>query len=237
MVGKKDRMQNVEVVHRPRPRSSKPEMRLLDPEQIRREVAPLANLLPSQSGTEQEVLAPRRPTRPDPSELRTRANFSEAIGIAWVEAEENFTAIGRYLNRAKGLLPHGEFMGMVESDLPFKYSTANRLMKVAAALDAGALPADRLPPSYATVYELLTLSDEERQRAIAEGVVRPDMQRKDVAVFRRHIRQATVEAAGKRAKLEDERERLLKRIEQINAELAVLDGGTREGSVEERQDA
>ena len=121
------------------------------------------------------------------------------------------------------MLNHGEFMGMVESDLPFRYSTANRLMKVAAALDAGALPADRLPPSYATVYELLTLSDEERRQAIKEGVVRPDMQRKDVTEFRKRLRQPD---QSKRAKLETEREKLRKRLQEIEAELAsITDAG------------
>jgi hypothetical protein len=219
MASRKDRMAGVEVVHQPPPRKPKAEMRLLDPEQIRREVAPLANLLPSQEVRNAKVLSPHRWMRQDLAELRTRANFADAIGEAWTEAEENFTTIGRYLNHAKSMLNHGEFMGMVESDLPFRYSTANRLMKVAAALDAGALPADRLPPSYATVYELLTLSDEERRQAIKEGVVRPDMQRKDVTEFRKRLRQPD---QSKRAKLETEREKLHKRLQEIEAELASI---------------
>jgi Protein of unknown function (DUF3102) len=219
MASRKDRMAGVEVVHQPPPRKPKAEMRLLDPEQIRREVAPLANLLPSQEVRNAKVLPPHRRMRQDLAELRTRANFADAIGEAWTEAEENFTTIGRYLNHAKSMLNHGEFMGMVESDLPFRYSTANRLMKVAAALDAGALPADRLPPSYATVYELLTLSDEERRQAIKEGVVRPDMQRKDVTEFRKRLRQPD---QSKRAKLETEREKLRKRLQEIEAELASI---------------
>lgn len=108
-------------------------------------MAPLANLLPSQSAREAEIMPPRRKLRPELSELRTRANFAEAIRGIWTEAEDNFIAIGRYMNHAKSVLNHGEFMGMIETDLPFRYSTANRLMKVAAALDAGALPADQLP--------------------------------------------------------------------------------------------
>jgi hypothetical protein len=229
MATRKDRIEGVEVVHQPRPRKPKTEMRLLDPEQIRREVAPLANLLPSQGARDVEVLPPRRRARLDLAELRTRANFAEAIGEAWTEAEENFTAIGRYLNHAKSVLNHGEFMGMVEADLPFRYSTANRLMKVAAALDAGALPADRLPPSYATVYELLTLSEDERRQAIEEGVVRPDMQRKDVTEFRKRLRRP---AEDKHAKLQAERARLMKRIGDIDRELASM-GGTEEESTQD----
>jgi hypothetical protein len=115
-------------------------------------------------------------------------------------------------------------MGMIEADLPFRYSTANRLMKVAAALDAGVLPANRLPPSYATVYELLTLSEDERRQAIEEGIVRPDMQRKDVTEFRKRLRQPT---ENKQRKLQTERARLMKRLEEIDRELASV-GGTEE---------
>jgi hypothetical protein len=219
MAIRKDRMAGVEVVHKPRPRKPKTEMRLLDPEQIRREVAPLANLLPSQSMRDVEVLSPYRRSRIDLAKLRTRANFVEAIGEVWAEAEENFTAIGRYLNHAKSVLNHGEFIGMIEADLPFHYSTANRLMKVAAALDAGALPVDKLPPSYATVYELLTLSEDERRQAIEEGVVRPDMQRKDVTEFRKRLRQP---AGNKRTRLQTERARLVKRLSEIDKELASM---------------
>jgi Protein of unknown function (DUF3102) len=209
-----------------RPRKPKTEMRLLDPEQIRRDVAPLANLLPSQSARDAEIMPPRT-ARAALAELRTRANFAEAIRGVWVEAEENFSAIGRYLNHAKSVLNHGEFMGMIETDLPFRYSTANRLMKVAAALDAGALPADRLPPSYATVYELLTLSERERQQAIDEGIVRPDMQRKDITEFRRRMRRA---AEDRTLSLETERVRLLKRIDEIDRQLDAIRKSGRKSS-------
>lgn len=213
-------MRNVEVMHRPRPRK-RVGVPLLDPEQIRREVSPLANLLPSQSARDGEVIVPHK-RRPGFAELRTRANFADAIRQAWTEAEENFAAIGRYLNQAKAKLNHGEFMAMVESDLPFRYSTANRLMKVAAALDASVLPANRLPPSYATIYELLMLSEEERQQALDEGIVRPEMQRKDVVAFRKKLRQLSTD---KRAKLEAERDRLKKRLGEIERELAGLTAG------------
>jgi len=218
--------EDVDVAPNPQPRKPKTEMRLLDPEQIRRDVAPLANLLPSQSARDAEIMLPRT-ARATLAELRTRANFAEAIRGVWTEAEENFSAIGRYLNHAKSVLNHGEFMGMIETDLPFRYSTANRLMKVAAALDAGALPADRLPPSYATVYELLTLSESERQQAIKEGIVRPDMQRKDVTEFRRRMRRA---AEDRTLSLETERVRLLKRIDEIDRQLDAIRKSGRESS-------
>jgi Protein of unknown function (DUF3102) len=226
MATRKRPAEDVDGAPNPRPRKPKTEMRLLDPEQIRRDVAPLANLLPSQSARDAEIMPPRT-ARTTLAELRTRANFAEAIRGVWAEAEENFSAIGRYLNHAKSVLNHGEFMGMIETDLPFRYSTANRLMKVAAAVDAGALPADRLPPSYATVYELLTLSESERQKAIEEGIVRPDMQRKDVTEFRRRMRRA---AEDRTLSLETERVRLLKRIDEIDRQLDAIRKSGREST-------
>jgi len=219
MATRKSTAEGVDVAPSPRSRRPKAEMRMLDPEQIRRDVAPLANLLPSQSSRDTEIMPPQRKSRADLAELRTRANFAEAIRGVWTEAEENFTAIGRYLNHAKSVLNHGEFMGMIETDLPFRYSTANRLMKVAAALDTGALPTDQLPPSYATVYELLTLSESERRQAIEEGIVRPDMQRKDVTEFRRRMRQVVEDKA---LSLETERQRLMKRIDEIDRQLDAI---------------
>ncbi|MBP2302727.1 DUF3102 domain-containing protein [Azospirillum picis] len=170
------------------------------------------------------VPAPRLTRRPEPGKLRTRANFADAILRLWTEAEENFLAIGRYLNHAKTVLDHGDFMGMVERDLPFRYSTANRLMKVAAAIDAGELPADRLPPSYATVYEMVLLNPDEREQAQAQGLISPATRRQDVIDFKKRLRAspATEEESDRRelARLEAERARIDARIMALKAKLS-----------------
>lgn len=174
------------------------------------------------------VPAPRLTRRPEPGKLRTRANFADVIVSLWTEAEENFLSIGRYLNHAKTVLEHGDFMGMVERDLPFRYSTANRLMKVAAAIDSGALPADRLPPSYATVYEMVLLNPEERELAVTQGLFRPDIRRQDVIDFKKRLRSATVpdvEATrAELARLEAERARIDLRIAALRAKLSAAGG-------------
>lgn len=179
-----------------------------------------------------EILAPSGTPAPrlskplPPSKLRTRANFADAISRLWTEAEENFLAIGRYLNYAKTALEHGEFMEMVERDLPFRYSTGNRLMKVAAALDAGELPVEQLPPSYATVYEVLTLTPAERAQAQAQGIIRPDIRRQDVVEFKRRLRASSLTSISEEeatraelARLEAERARLDVRIAELRAKL------------------
>lgn len=167
--------------------------------------------------------APRLSRPPPLSKVRTRANFADAIGRLWAEAEENFISIGRYLNRAKETLEHGEFVEMVERDLPFRYSTGNRMMKVAAALDSNILTLDTMPGSYATAYEALTLTDEERAIALREGVIRPDVQRKEITEFKRRLRSPSpTHQTDKRAELEARRARLMAELEQIDAELRAI---------------
>src|SRR3954449_3624335 len=71
-----------------------------------------------------------------PPKVTARENFAQAIAVLWQNAEECFLAIGRRLNEAKESLPHGEFQRLVQTDLPFTYPVANKLMRVAAAVDA-----------------------------------------------------------------------------------------------------
>lgn len=122
--------------------------------------------------------------------LETRREFIEEIGRLWKRANDAFLDVGRHLIEAKARLEHGEFGEMVERDMPFSHRTANMLMKVAEAVDTGALPfpADQLPPSYATVYEVVTLKPEEQQQAVAAGLVNPTVRREDVVAFRRQLR-------------------------------------------------
>src|SRR3712207_8659184 len=49
--------------------------------------------------------------------------------------------------------------------LPFSYSTANRLMRVAEAVHEHRLRREQLPAHYPTAYALTTLSDDELREA------------------------------------------------------------------------
>jgi hypothetical protein len=95
---------------------------------------------------------------------------------------------------------------------------ANKLMRVAAAIDSGRLPAKQLPPSYATVYELTGLAEEELAQAAAAGLVRPDVQRKEVIAFKRQLR-APVD---RREEINAEIARYERRIVELREELASL---------------
>jgi N6-adenosine-specific RNA methylase IME4 len=108
--------------------------------------------------------------------------FTQKIVAAWRSSFEGILETGRLLTEAKAKLPHGTFEAMVENDLPFKPSTAQRLMKIASD-ERLANPAhvQLLPPSWGTLYELTKLPDEVFEAKLADGTIHPEMQRKDVA--------------------------------------------------------
>src|SRR5690349_9168463 len=167
------------------------------------------------------------------ADLRTREEFVAAISGLWRDAQTRFLAIGRYLTRAKERLPHGEFEAMVKNDLPFTPPVAFQLRAAADAIDAGRLPAEQVPPSYSTVYQLAQLTDTELERAKDAGLLRPDVRREEVMAFKRQVRAAVLPAStprvpevDHRAELIAERGRLLKRLEEIDRLLSDDGEGT-----------
>lgn len=157
--------------------------------------------------------------------LKTRLEFSRVITRLWGEANEKFLAIGRYLIMAKQVLPHGEYQPMISQDLPFKPGTARMIVTATQAIDGGLLPRDRLPPSYSTVYLLTTLSDEERDAADKNGLIRPDVRRQEIVFFKRTLAASRV---SEHDRLRAERDKLRTeqaRIESRLAELEAMIGG------------
>jgi hypothetical protein len=69
--------------------------------------------------------------------VRTPAQWAKCIGAAYHETADAFLKLGRTLLAAKRTLPHGEFLKMIESDLPFTATTAQRLMKISGRLTFG----------------------------------------------------------------------------------------------------
>jgi hypothetical protein len=115
--------------------------------------------------------------------LRTRAQWAARIRAAHKETVEAILKLGRMLSAAKEgpkKLPHGEFLKMIETDLPFTASTAQRLMKIAADPKiANAARAQHLPPHWGALYELTKVPEHTFDEAMATGVVNPKMTRED----------------------------------------------------------
>jgi N6-adenosine-specific RNA methylase IME4 len=135
------------------------------------------------------------PLLPDHN-LLTRMQWATRISDGWQDtakqAIEAWIKAGDDLIAAKAQLEHGEFLAMVEDDLPFTKRTAQMLMKIARDPRLKSEPGgSHLPPSWRTLYELTRLGDQEFNRLLEEGVIRPDMQRQEISKARR---QATVAA-------------------------------------------
>lgn len=111
--------------------------------------------------------------------------WAERICNRWQDSVEAIIDVGRLLIEAKEDLAHGEFVQMCRTKLPFGEDSAQRLMKIAAnPVISNTAHARLLPPSWYTLYELTKLDDADLQEAIDCGLIKPEMQRKDVAKLR-----------------------------------------------------
>lgn len=151
---------------------------------------------------------------------RTRQEFTQEIRYHWNRSRKEFLSIGRYLNRAKSILPHGEFEAMIESDMPFSVETAFRFRAVADAIDTGRLTLDVLPGAESVAYQIVTMTPDELERAKAVGLIRPDVTRRQLIAFKQSLRPARTEAAPDRRKaLLADYARHKARLAEIRAEL------------------
>jgi len=113
------------------------------------------------------------------------------ISASWERTKENavegFIETGRRIIASKQRIPRGEFLLMIEKQLPFKRRTAQRLMRIAlfgeeeGARFSKATHVSLLPPSWGTLYELTKLDDDEFSFLVKNKIVRPDMERRDIA--------------------------------------------------------
>lgn len=91
-----------------------------------------------------------------------------------------------------------------------------------------AIPFERLPGSYSTIYLLSTLDPASLKAAEADGLVRPELRRAELIAWKRGRDTFSIEnrasLEAKREKLRRERERLDEELRRIDAALAgVLD--------------
>lgn len=112
-------------------------------------------------------------------------DWAERITRAWQQTREGVIFVGQLLIDAKAELEYGEWQAMIDSELPFTPSTAQRLMKVAGDTRlTDPAHAQLLPPSWATLYELTKLDDGTLNHAFTKGLIKPDMERKDAERLR-----------------------------------------------------
>lgn len=169
--------------------------------------------------------------------LKARDEFVREIGRLWKEATDKFLVIGRYLQKAKDVLGYGEYGAMIQSDLPFTSETARKIVLATVAIDSGTLPKDRLPNSWSNIYLLSTLSKDDLEVAEQQGLIRPDVKRRDILSFKKSRAEAHV---SEHERLRTEREKLLAEARRIQARLSEIEskigGELIEGTVREIED-
>lgn len=157
-------------------------------------------------------------------DLRIKEDFIREISNLWRDAQRRILIIGRYLNRAKNVLPHGEFQQMIKAELPFSEQVAYQMRQVAAAVDGGRFLEEELPRNYSVAYQIITLSEREMQIARQRQLFHPNVRRSELLAFKRELRcVAKKDAQQDREALVAERERLLARLSEIEALLAVVE--------------
>jgi hypothetical protein len=124
--------------------------------------------------------------------------WATRISERWRASIEAIIDVGRLLGEAKVSLPHGAFGSMIENDLPFSASTAQRLMAIARDPRlSNPAHVQLLPASWGTLYELTKLSDEEFAEAIENNIIRPDMLRGEAELIRPLIHLQNEESPAK----------------------------------------
>jgi hypothetical protein len=116
---------------------------------------------------------------------RSASEWAAQISAAWQKSTGAIIETGRLLIEAKASLDHGAWLPMVKTELPFSRQTAEKLMAVADhAILSNSAHVRSLPSSWGTLYELTKLPEPDLQAHLADGVINPKMQRKDVAALR-----------------------------------------------------
>ena len=118
----------------------------------------------------------------------TRAEWAERITADWRQTLMGIFATGRDLILAKGQLEHGEWLKMIEEDLPFGPRTAQMVMKIASDPRLqNTKYISHLPPAWGTLHQLTRLSDDDFDAAIVDGTICPDMKQKAISARLRSL--------------------------------------------------
>ena len=128
-------------------------------------------------------LTPEQQERVDAAMSRTSDTYWAAqIRASWQKCVTSIIETGKLLIEAKGQLGHGRFEAMNKTKLPFSPRTAQMLMCIAEhPVISNANHGSHLPPSWRTLYELTKIPDKMLLAKIADGTIRADLERKDVA--------------------------------------------------------
>ncbi len=128
-----------------------------------------------------------------------REHYADLIRDDLQKSVEGIIAAGRHLIEAQDKLEHGDWLKMIENDLPFGKRTAQMLMKIARhPVLSNANHGSLLPTSWRTLYELAQLPPKKLEAKLIDGTITADIERKDIAKLKaRGTRRASAPAQPK----------------------------------------
>jgi Protein of unknown function (DUF3102) len=121
----------------------------------------------------------RRQAHAQPPRMGISIKYAQRITNFQRKGVASIIECGRLLIAAKHELKHGEFLKMIENNLPFKRSSSQALMKIAADgritknQHAGCLPAH-----WSTLIKLIQLPDAAFEARIADGRIHSGLERR-----------------------------------------------------------
>ena len=155
-------------------------------------------------------------------EFLTGEEFADRINFLWKDVVRSFLEIGNLLRTARKNLEHGQFTKLIQEQVPFSHSIANKLMKASKFIDDNPVIISQLPVSYSTIYEVATLSKAQLEKARAENILRPNVTRKEIIDLKKSVKIRQKQYASRKHELDDKIERLRQRIDDLTTELEVL---------------
>jgi hypothetical protein len=134
----------------------------------------------------------------EPEPIKNRAYFARLIRLRWNKARDSILEVGHLIIEARRTLPPDEYQKLRKVDLPFDYSTLQKLQRLAESERVNdPKNHDLLPHSWNTLYEIIHLSDEAFQAGIDRGIIHPEVTWKEIKKLRDEF---DPELAMKRAK-------------------------------------
>jgi N6-adenosine-specific RNA methylase IME4 len=126
----------------------------------------------------------------------SREQWAERLNEQWDHIRETtvlgFKKLGDDLIEAKTQLVqelgNGFWIEFINTDLTFGRKTAHALMKSAKWMSNNVGHLDLLPPDWGTIYKLSCLDDENFERLVGDGTIRPSLQRNEVSAILRRER-------------------------------------------------
>lgn len=127
--------------------------------------------------------------------------WAKAITKRWQDTVWGIVEVGKLLIQAKDALEHGEFLEMVEGDLPFGPRAGQFLMLIGGhPVISNTKHVSYLPPYWGTLAVLAQLSERQFLEELKVGSIHPELERSEAqALVRGLSRPPSTESPANRA--------------------------------------